>query len=423
MEKMLDFVRELSFVRIGGSAEEKKAAELVLREINQAAAEAGRDDVKGEYMHFSVPDAKVIKCSIQAEGKEIPCVPFLRSGNIDQDCELVYLDDASEIDFAGIGSLEGKAVLLNRLTDEKVYKRLMEHKASAFLVMQGKYYLTEKESSLYAKRLREHFSRNGVIPGFTITTADALWMIQQEVKNIHLVLEQENTEPESQNVLAVIPGTDMGEESIVITAHYDSVPVGTGAWDNATGTTAALAIFKHFLSNPCRRTLRFVWCGSEELGLLGSKAYTEQKKDLLEKIVFCFNFDMCGTALGANKICVTGEKSLVTFAEQYCKIACYSAEIEHGVHSSDSAPFCDNNIPALGLIRETVTAEIHTIHDLILTLSEKEMKKNVEFAIQMIGDIANAAVIPVKKEMSKECKKELDKYFHREEKKKEDKEE
>lgn len=417
MKEILDFVKELSFVRTAGSAEEKKAAELIMREIHRTLEETGKKDIQAEYMAFRIPDAKVVKCSVQAAGRELPCVPYLRSGNIDRECGLIYLDGASEVDFAGLGSLEGKAVLLNGLTDEKVYKRLIEHKASAFLTIQGKYYFSEEETSLYPRRLREHFNRNGVIPGFTITAADALRLIQEEVDKVRLTLEQEDTEPESRNVSAVIEGTDLKEESIVLTAHYDSVPVGAGSWDNATGTAALLEIFRHFAANPARRTLRFLWCGSEELGLLGSKAYVEQQKDLLDKIGFCFNFDMCGTVLGSNRIMVTGEKELQTFVEQYCKIACYSADIKAGVHSSDSAPFCDNGIPAVGLSRGTSTAEIHTRHDLLPTLGEKAMRRNVEFAVRMIGDVANAAVLPVKRGMSEDMKKELDKYFHREKEK------
>lgn len=368
MKKILDFVKELSFVRTAGSEEEKKAAELIMGEIHGIVEETGKKDIQAEYMAFRIPDAKVGKCSVQAAGRELPCVPYLRSGNIDRECGLVYLDGASEVDFAGLGSLEGKAVLLNVLTDEKVYKRLIEHKASAFLTMQGKYYFSEEETSLYPRRLREHFNRNGVIPGFTITAADALWLIQEEVDKVRLTLEQEDTEPESRNVSVVIEGTDLKEESIMLTAHYDSVPVGAGSWDNATGAAALLEIFRYFAANPARRTLRFLWCGSEELGLLGSKAYVEQQKDLLDKIGFCFNFDMCGTVLGSNRIMVTGEKELQTFVEQYCKIASYSADIKAGVHSSDSAPFCDNGIPAVGLSRGTSTAEIHTRHDLLPTL-------------------------------------------------------
>ena len=76
----------------------------------------------------------------------------------------------------------------------------------------------------------------------------------------------------------------------------------------------------------------------------------------------------------------------------------------------------NKEIPALGLGRGTSTAEIHTIHDLLPVLSEKAMDKNVEFAVRIIGDVANAAVLPVKKGMPEDTRKELDKYFHREEK-------
>ena len=40
MKELLELVKELSFVRTGGSAEERKAGELILEEVNRAAAEA-----------------------------------------------------------------------------------------------------------------------------------------------------------------------------------------------------------------------------------------------------------------------------------------------------------------------------------------------------------------------------------------------
>ena len=41
MKKLMDLVQELSFVRVGGSEEEKRAAELIMEEINQAAGQGG----------------------------------------------------------------------------------------------------------------------------------------------------------------------------------------------------------------------------------------------------------------------------------------------------------------------------------------------------------------------------------------------
>lgn len=413
MDSLLDFVKELSFVRVAGSEEEKRAASRILEEVRKAREQSGNQAAAEEVMHFAIPGAVVKKCAIIAEGKEIPCAPLWRSGNIDKECRLLYLDNASEIDFFGIGDLSDTVVLLNQLKDEEVYKRLIAHHAAAFMVLKGKYYFSAEECSLYPRRLREHFTRNGVIPGFDITAADANWLVQERVQTVKLLLEQENVEWDSQDVLAVVEGTKQKEESIVLTAHYDSVPLGTGAWDNATGAAALLGIYRYFVSNPPKRTLRFIFCGSEEQGLLGSKAYVEQKRELLDQIRFCFNFDMCGTVLGENQIFVTGTDLLETFAQQYCKVAGYSAKITCCVHSSDSAPFCDKEIPALGLSRGTSVSEIHTIHDRMEVLCEAAMQKNVKFAIRMIEDIANAAVIPVEKGMSEERRKELDKYFHR----------
>lgn len=414
MSNLLEFVKRLSFVRTGGSTEEKRAADMIMEELTNATEESSNPNVSLDVMHFTIPDGVVKKCAMEAEGKEIPCVPFLRSGNIDRECKLLYLDQGSELDFCGIGDLSDTVVLLNQMRDEETYKRLVAHKAAAFLVLQGKYYYSVDECSLYPRRLREHFTRNDVIPGFVITAADANWLVQDNVQTVHLLLEQEDVEKDSQNLVAVVEGTDRKEESVVLTAHYDSVPVGTGSWDNATGTAALLGIYQHFVKHPPKRTLRFIFCGSEELGLLGSKAFVKEYEELLEQIKFCFNFDMCGTALGPNEIFVTGKEELDTFIDQYCKMVGYSARIKSLVHSSDSAPFCDKDIPALGLSRGTSVSEIHTIHDRTPVLSDAAMQKNVEFAVRIIGDVANAAVIPVEKGMSEERRKELDKYFHRE---------
>lgn len=42
MKELLTMVKELSFVRTGGSEEEKRAGELIMEEVGRAAQEAGR---------------------------------------------------------------------------------------------------------------------------------------------------------------------------------------------------------------------------------------------------------------------------------------------------------------------------------------------------------------------------------------------
>ena len=52
MKELMELVKDLSFVRVGGSSQEEKAAELVLGEVNRAAQEAGREDIRGAYETF-----------------------------------------------------------------------------------------------------------------------------------------------------------------------------------------------------------------------------------------------------------------------------------------------------------------------------------------------------------------------------------
>lgn len=259
--------------------------------------------------------------------------------------------------------------------------------------------------------LRPKFLENGKVLGFVIWGKDANDIVRDGAEIIHLELSETEGENTSRDVLAVIPGTDIPGESIVLTAHYDSVLVGTGSWDNATGTSALMYIYRYFLANPPKRTMRFIWCGSEEQGLYGSKAYVEQKAELLDEIKMCFNFDMCGTILGPNNIKVTGGEDLKNFVEQFCREVGYSAEIRMGVHSSDSAPFADNGIPGIGISRGTRTSEIHTRNDLMFPLCPEQLYNTGEFACKIISRFVNSVVLPVEKKIPNDTKEAVDKYF------------
>lgn len=408
----IKFVENLSFIRYGGTAEELKAAEYILSEIEAAGG-------KGEIMDFTIPASTYTShCTkvVAPYELDINTVAFGMCGNIPapgKDLELFYAERGTERDFLGHDDLSNTIVMVNTLSLD-VYKQLVKRNAAAILVIMGKYYHNNLEAGMYARNHRPKFLEQGVIPSFYINGADATELLRNGAKTIHVELEQTDGETTSRDVLAVIEGTEKPEESIVITGHFDSLNIGPGAWDNATGSAALMGLYHYFLANPPKRTLRFVWCGSEEQGLLGSKAYIEQHEDLIPQIKFCFNFDMCGTILGPNMIFVTGDKNLEDFADQFCREVGYSADLRTCVHSSDSAPFCDKGIPALGLSRGTSTSEIHTCRDTMFPLGEEPLKKNIEFAAAIISRVTNSVVLPVDTGMPENMLKELDKYFQRE---------
>ena len=107
-----------------------------------------------------------------------------------------------------------------------------------------------------------------------------------------------------ENVLGFIEGTDLKEELIIITAHYDHLgkheeKVYNGADDDGSGTVATLEIAEAFMlakkegSGP-RRSVLIMPVSGEEKGLLGSKYYTDHPIYPLENTVANLNIDMIG---------------------------------------------------------------------------------------------------------------------------------
>ena len=82
-------------------------------------------------------------------------------------------------------------------------------------------------------------------------------------------------DPNDFNVIAEIPGTDRAHEIVIVGGHLQSLPHGTGAIDNAAGSTTsieAVRILKAIGARP-RRTIRVgLWGGHDGGGLAGSRA-------------------------------------------------------------------------------------------------------------------------------------------------------
>ena len=108
----------------------------------------------------------------------------------------------------------------------------------------------------------------------------------------------------SDNVLGYIEGTDLKEEIVIITAHYDHLgydngEVCNGADDDGSGTVSVIQLAKAFQKaknngNGPRRSILFMTVSGEEKGLWGSKYYSENPIYDLEKTVVDLNIDMIG---------------------------------------------------------------------------------------------------------------------------------
>lgn len=109
----------------------------------------------------------------------------------------------------------------------------------------------------------------------------------------------------SENVLAYIEGSDIPEELVVISAHYDHVGVDAkgnvynGADDDGSGTVALLEMAEAFMQakkdgNGPKRSILFLHVTGEEKGLYGSRYYVENPVFKLENTIADLNIDMIG---------------------------------------------------------------------------------------------------------------------------------
>jgi Zn-dependent M28 family amino/carboxypeptidase len=110
---------------------------------------------------------------------------------------------------------------------------------------------------------------------------------------------------ESANVAGVLPGTDLKDEYIIYSAHWDHLGIGTpvdndsiynGADDNASGVAALILLANRFKQLPQRprRSILFLSVTGEESGLLGSEYYARHPLFPLGKTVVNLNMDGYG---------------------------------------------------------------------------------------------------------------------------------
>lgn len=98
------------------------------------------------------------------------------------------------------------------------------------------------------------------------------------------------------NVIAMLKGTENPELVYIVGSHFDSVPVGPGADDDTSGTTALLEAARMLAKHPQAATIIFASYTGEEAGLLGSREFVRVAQANKMKIVGVLNNDMIGWA-------------------------------------------------------------------------------------------------------------------------------
>lgn len=400
-EKIMQIFADTAYIRVGGREAEKKCAGYIRERVAAFGLEAHKEP-------FEVPLGDIEEASFTADGVSIPCKGYMCAGNAELEAPFYYLRST---DPWSLSQCRGKIVMIDGYLGYWVYHDILDNGALGFVTYDGNANYSDRD--IDARELRSYVSQGNVIPGVNINAKDAIALIQKGVQTAKITLKQKEYTGSSQNVVLDIPGEV--EEYIVFTAHYDSTPLSQGAYDNLSGSVGLLGLAEYFANHPHRYGLRFVWCGCEERGLLGSKAYCAAHEQELERIVLNINLDMIGCIMGKFIACATAEEKLVSYIEYFASELGFGIKTSQDVYSSDSTPFADRGIPAVSFARiaPNNTATIHNSYDTMAVMKGEQMAEDIDFLIAFTERMANAKRCPVKREMPDNMKQKLDEYLCR----------
>ena len=394
---------DTDFVHRSGTKEELQVAELLKARCEALGASARIEA-------FPVPMAEIEEAHVYADGKEIPAKGLFCCGSGEIEGELYYMPAQDKVSVAGA---KDKIVLMDTGGIGFFgYQDLMEAGAKGILFQYGDLHNGNRDIDERDLRAAVVGEQPKVLCAMLhVSTAVAL--VKNKTKRVRIAIKQREYEGESHNVVAELPGKN--SEWITLSAHYDTTALSHGAYDNMTGCAGLLGVLDALKGKPLNYGLRFVFCGSEERGLLGSKAYVRDHEDELRKIALNINLDMIGTIMGKFIARVSAEEALANYITYMGAELGFPVSAKTGVYSSDSTPFADKGVPALSMARIAggSVAPIHCRFDRMDVLSMDQLQSDIAFIAEFTRRMAMSAVCPVGREIPDSVKKELDEYLFR----------
>ncbi len=402
-KKLEQIFLDTDFVHRSGSGEELQVAEYLKGKCEELGVEAVIEE-------FEVPVAEVEEAHVYADGREIPCRAHFCCGSGEAEGELYYMPGQ---DPASIAGAKDKIVLMDTgNVGHFTYQDLMKAGAKGILFQCGNLY--DGNEDINSGELRAYVVGDAAkVPCATIHAKEGVRLVAGEVRTVKITVRQKEETGKSHNVVATIPGEL--DEYVVLSAHYDTTPLSHGAYDNMSGCAGLLGVMEQLKDVRNHYGIKFVFFGSEERGLLGSKAYLRDHEADLEKMALNVNLDMIGSIMGKFICGVAAEEKLTGYISYMGAEVGFPVSAKTDIYSSDSNSFADKGVPALTFARAAgnAYAPIHCRYDRKDVLSMKQMQRDIDFIAAFTKRMACAAVCPVKREIPEEIRKKLDEYMNR----------
>ncbi|MEE8385520.1 MAG: M20/M25/M40 family metallo-hydrolase, partial [Dehalococcoidia bacterium] len=225
------------------------------------------------------------------------------------------------------------------------------------------------------------------IPAVAISQGDGralLAMVQAGAVSARLEVRIESDSIDSQNVMA---RPQDGECRLIAGGHYDSVPAGPGANDNASGTATVVEMARVLAADGEFDDVCFLLFGAEEPDLIGSARFvaslTPAQEQTLEAML---NFDMVGVG---TQWLLSGPSGMTDLAAAEADELGLDYVVEGSLPGgSDHASFSNAGIPAVFLhsFFEVVSDDpnYHTAEDRAEHVQPARMAEIADLGLAMI---------------------------------------
>lgn len=217
------------------------------------------------------------------------------------------------------------------------------------------------------------------------------------------------------NVAGMISGKSKAKELVVFSGHYDHLgtlktvdgdSIANGADDDASGTTAMIALAKYYKAQKNNeRTLIFVAFTAEEIGGFGAKYFSSKLNP--DEVVAMFNIEMIGkdSKFGKNTAFITGyDKS--DFGKILQKNLAGTEFTFHPdpyteqnlFYRSDNATLAALGVPAHTISTDQIDVDkfYHTVKDEYSTLDVENILSTIKAIAKSATSIVNGKDTPTR---------------------------
>lgn len=199
------------------------------------------------------------------------------------------------------------------------------------------------------------------------------------------------------NVAGIIPGKSKPNEYVIFSGHYDHIgilpavgqdSIANGADDDASGVTAMLTLADYYKKqNKNERTLIFVAFTAEELGMYGSKYFSNHIN--ADQVVAMINMEMIGkdSKFGPNTVYITGydQSNLGELMQENLKNTTFKFypdpyTKQNLFYRSDNAVLAAKGVPAHSFSTSQMDKDeyYHTVKDEVSTLNVQNIISSIE---------------------------------------------